>query len=66
MHKPVGEYLLFASLTLGAVFIITAILEVSRSSKISRNEKTMWIMGFLFFTVIAGLLYLLMGRKRVS
>lgn len=37
MHKPVGEYLLLTSLILGVVFIITGILEVSRSSKINRN-----------------------------
>ena len=59
MHKPDSDTLLLISLGAAAVFIITAILEVSQSEKIDRSEKIMWIIGFLFLTGIAGLVYML-------
>lgn len=66
MHKPGADPLILVSLIAGAVFIITAIIEVSRSEKIDRSEKIMWILGFLFLTTIAGLIYVLSARKRVA
>lgn len=47
------------------IFIIAAIYEVTQSTKIDRSEKIMWIIGFLFLTTIAGLIYVLSARKRV-
>ncbi|HSN60986.1 MAG TPA: hypothetical protein VLR49_08630 [Ferruginibacter sp.] len=65
MHKPGFDSLFLVSIIAGIVFITTAIMEVSRSEKIDRSEKTMWIIGFLFLTTIAGLIYVLSARKRV-
>lgn len=65
MHKPGADPLLLAGIIAGVVFMITAIMEVSRSEKIDRSEKIMWIAGFLFLTTIAGLIYVLSARKRI-
>jgi len=65
MHKPGADTLFLVSLFAAIVFIITATLEVSRSEKISRSERIMWIIGFIFLTSIAGLVYVLSARKRV-
>ena len=65
MHKPGSDSFLLISMVAASVFIITAILEVSQSEKIDRSEKIMWIVGFLFLTGIAGLVYIFSGRKRV-
>lgn len=65
MHEPGSDSFLLISMVAASVFIITAILEVSQSEKIDRSEKIMWIVGFLFLTGIAGLVYIFSGRKRV-
>jgi preprotein translocase subunit SecG len=46
-------------------FIISAIYEVMNSSKIDGSEKFMWVIGFLFFGIITGLVYLLSAKKIV-
>lgn len=65
VHRPGADSLMMLSFLAGAVFIITAIREVAGSQKIDRLEKMMWIVGFLFLTGIAGLVYVFSGRKRV-
>lgn len=65
MHKPGADSIFFIALIPAAVFIIIAIGEINRSEKIDRSEKIMWVFGFLFLTGIAGLVYMLSGRKRV-
>jgi DMSO reductase anchor subunit len=65
VHRPGAENLMLLSFLAGAIFIITAIREVTSSQKIDRPEKIMWVLGFLFFTGIAGLIYVFSARKRV-
>jgi len=65
MHKPGADALIVGSFIAAAIFIITAIKEVSNSEKIDRSEKIMWFFGFIFLTTIAGLVYVLSARKRV-
>lgn len=48
-----------------AAFIIMALIEVYGSKNITLTEKIMWTTGFLFFNLITGLVYFLLGRKRV-
>ena len=64
-HRPGADYLLILALAMSLIFIIAAIYEVTQSTKIDRSEKIMWIIGFLFLTTIAGLIYVLSARKRV-
>ena len=65
MHWPGASMLLIIGLLSLAVFIFTALYEVHNSKTINSSEKFMWTIGFLFFGSIAGLVYILSGRKRV-
>jgi len=46
-------------------FIISAIYEVQTSNRINHREKTMWTIAFILLNGVAGLVYFIMGRKRV-
>jgi type IV secretory pathway component VirB8 len=49
------------------VFVVSALSEVWRSERIDKNEKIMWTIAFVFMGflgAIAGIVYLLLGRKR--
>ncbi|MBC7866790.1 MAG: hypothetical protein H7X88_04575 [Gloeobacteraceae cyanobacterium ES-bin-316] len=65
MHEPGADIVLFLALIPSLVFIITASSEVSQSHKINRSEKIMWLFGFVFLTVLAGLVYVFRRRKKV-
>ncbi len=65
MHNSWTEAMLIAGVISALLFIILAIKEVINSTRIDRNEKIMWILGFVFMNGIAGLIYLLSARKRI-
>lgn len=65
-HAPGADILLSAGLIATLVFIISAISEVFSSQRITHNEKIMWTIAFIFFNGIAGLVYFLIGRRRVA
>ena len=66
MHWPGATALLIFGMLCFVVFVVTALTEVYNSKNINRSEKVMWTFGFLFFNTIAGLVYLLSARKRVT
>jgi hypothetical protein len=47
-------------------YAIIGIIEVKNSKKINNPEKIMWTIGFLFLSLITGLIYLFFGKKRIS
>ena len=49
-----------------AVFIITAVYEVVTSSRIRQQEKVMWTIALILGGSISGILYIILGRKRVA
>lgn len=65
MHYSYGGFLLNVSMAFYLVFACMVIYEVLQSDKIERSEKIMWTIGMLFFGAIAGIFYLLVGRKNV-
>ena len=65
MHYSYGEFLLNVSMAFYLVFTCMVIYEVLKSDKIERSEKIMWTIGMLFLGAIAGILYLLVARKRI-
>jgi hypothetical protein len=67
LHLPGAEQLLIVGMVTNGVFVATALSEVWRSERIDKNEKIMWTIAFIFmgFGALAGILYILMGRKRV-
>ena len=45
--------------------IISAIVEVNRSKRIDKKEKTKWTLAFIFLTLFTSLYYILAERKNV-
>jgi predicted membrane channel-forming protein YqfA (hemolysin III family) len=68
LHLPGAEQLLMVGVVSNGVFVVSALTEVWRSVRIDKNEKIMWTIAFVFMGflgAIAGIVYLLLGRKRV-
>lgn len=68
LHLPGAEQLLIVGMVTNGVFVVTALSEVWRSERIDKNEKIMWTIAFIFIGflgTIAGIVYLLLGRKRI-
>ena len=65
MHQPGADTLMMVSLVAFAIFIALAIYEVVSSPAFSRSEKVMWVVALIFFSGIAGLIYLLAGRRHL-
>ena len=64
-HLGQNTLLLLIALVSTLVYVVLGIKEVNTSKKISGFEKILWTVGFIFFNVLAGFLYLILGRKRV-
>ncbi|MEN9385443.1 MAG: hypothetical protein RLZZ185_184, partial [Bacteroidota bacterium] len=62
---PIAEELLIIGIISHYLVAILAMLEIWQSAKIERNEKIMWTIAFLFLGGLVGLLYVLVGRKRI-
>jgi len=65
-HAEGSETLLIIGIITTFIFIVSAIYEVRASTKIPTSEKTMWTIAFIFFSGLAGLIYILMGRRRIA
>ena len=66
LHLPGAEQLLIIAIAANAIFIIAALNEVWGSNKVNKIEKIMWTSAFIsigFLGVLAGIIYLSMGRK---
>jgi hypothetical protein len=69
MHLPGADALLIIGIVANVVFIISALSEVWGSQRINSNEKIMWTLAFIFMGflgALAGLIYVLLARKRVT
>ena len=64
-HVEFADVVLSIGLIAMLIFMITAIIEVHKSMRISFSEKFMWGVGFVFFSTIAGFVYLTSARKRI-
>ena len=65
MHAPFADLLFQISFAFYLVFAVLALYEVFQSSRIEKNEKFMWTIGFIFLGTLVGILYLVTGRKRI-
>ena len=63
--QGVETFLIIAMLST-LVFIISAIYEVRTSPNITISEKNMWTIVLIFISGVAGLIYIFMGRKRIT
>ena len=66
MHLEGAEALLIIGLLSTLVFIATAIYEVITSKQIDNFEKAMWTFAFIFLSGITGIIYFLVGRRRIA
>jgi hypothetical protein len=61
-----GVYpLIIVGLAASLIFMITAIYEVSVSTRIEKSEKIMWIVCLILICNLAGFFYIYSGRKRI-
>lgn len=65
-HTVGAETLLMIGVVSVLIFIASAIYEIRTSTRISHSEKTMWTIAFIFMSGIAGIVYFLMGRRRIA
>jgi hypothetical protein len=65
MHYPYSQPLMIIGLLSLLVFWYVSLSEIKSSTKIDASEKFMWFIGLIFCGSIAGLVYLLSGRKRI-
>ncbi len=65
MHLPISTIFLVMGLLTLLIFMVLCILEISNSKKLEGTEKFMWIISFVFFGFITGLLYVLSYRKKI-
>jgi len=66
MHLGFSVPFLIIGMLLTLPYVIIGIIEVKNSKKINNPEKIMWTIGFLFLSLITGLIYLFFGKKRIS
>ena len=66
MHLGFSVPILIIGMLLTLPYVIIGIIEVKNSKKINNSEKIMWTIGFLFLSLITGLIYLFFGKKRIS
>ena len=65
-HSEGGEIVLRIGLIVWLTFIVTAIYEVRTSNRINNTQKTMWTIALILLCGVAGLIYLLSGRRRIA
>lgn len=68
LHLPGADQLLIVGMVANGVFIVAALSEIWGSVRINSNEKFMWTIAFIFMGILgalSGMLYVLMGRKRI-
>ena len=64
MHWPGAFSIISIAYVLSIVYVIIGLLETYQSKNKSLREKGAWLIGFLFLTPIAGVMYYLTEIKR--
>lgn len=66
-HWPNGTNILLSGLVVTLIYIFTGIILVLSDPYIDNPEKAVWVLGFISFSVFAGLLFLVskpLDRKK--
>ena len=66
LHLSGAHLFMFLTIMLTVVYAISALSEIYRSDRITKNEKIMCTVGFIFFSTIAGILYYFIARPRMT
>ena len=65
LHVQGVDIILILSAIFTVVYVVSAIYEIHSSSRIQMNEKLMWTCAFILLSMVAGLVYYFMGRRRI-
>jgi hypothetical protein len=65
IHAGGAEVFLIIGLIASLIFIVTAVYEVRTSKRIGYAEKTMWTIALIFIGGITGIIYMIVGRRRI-
>ena len=66
MHWPGSDSILLSAAGIWIVFILLALLEIISSTHIKKSEKIMWSFGMVLMSGIVGVVYMLVGRRRIN
>jgi hypothetical protein len=64
-HWQGAQTLLIGGFVATLVYMVIALYEVFKSTRINKPEKIMWTICIILLSPIAGLVYMLSGRKRI-
>jgi len=63
MHWPGASLLLSLGLLLSLIYIVIALIEIYKTESKSLVEKVVWLIGFIVFSWIVGLIYYFVELK---
>jgi hypothetical protein len=61
-----SEVLLIIGLIVSLIFIVAAVYEVRTSRRIGYAEKNVWTIALIFIGGITGIIYMIVGRRRIA
>lgn len=65
-HHEISYVFLIAGVIFFLIFSFLAVAEIKSNAGIDLHVKIAWILGFLFLGILAGFIYLLIGRNTDS
>jgi predicted membrane channel-forming protein YqfA (hemolysin III family) len=63
MHWPEARLLLSLGLLLSLIYIVIALIEIYKTESKTLVEKVVWLIGFIVFSWIVGLIYYFVELK---
>ena len=66
MHNPAADTILIIGLIATPVYMLLALFEVWNTDVFTHSDKVMWTIAILLLSGIGGLIYFLMGRRRLT
>ena len=57
MHWPGGRFLLSIGLLISLIYIVIGLIEIYKTESKTLFEKLLWLIGFIAFSWITGLIY---------
>jgi hypothetical protein len=65
-HFEGSHIVLIAGLLSQVILAFLCLYEIASSNKFSKTEQLIWLLSFIFLPILAGLIYILSVRKRIT
>ena len=65
-NSPSTDVYFSIAIVTGIIYILIALYEINSSNKIKEVNKLFWTLSFIASAPITGLVYMLIGRKRIE